>query len=141
MNVVKTEIDDETKKRLWKKAFEKFGYSKGAISLALREAIHKWLEDEDNAEGEIEKERILNNLAYNKLKGKLIKKYEGKYAIIANGKLIGVADSYEEIVKIANEKAAEAKHCLIFKVEKEATQRKIGRLGWRMKVKTRVGTI
>ena len=140
MGIVKAEIDDNTKRRLWKKAFEKFGYSKGAVSLAIKEAINKWLNENEDDETDIESERLLNNLAYQKLENKLVKEHKGKYVLIANGKLVAVADSYDNIVKIANEKAPDAKHRLIFKVE-EKTHRKVGRLGWRMKRKRYAGSI
>ena len=135
MNIVKTEIDDKTKENLWKKAFERFGYSKEAISLALKEAINKWLESDETDENEIEKERILNNLAYNKIKEELMEKYEGKYVAIAKGQLIGISDTYNGVLKLANEKAPNSNHRLIFKIKKEAKERKVGQLGWRMKVK------
>jgi len=140
MGIVKAEIDEETKRRLWKKAFEKFGYSKGAISLAVKEAINKWLNEKESDETDTQRERLLNNLAYQKLEKKLLKEHKGKYVLIAKGKLIAVADSYDDIVKIAKEQVPDAKHRLIFKVG-EKTHRKVGRLGWRMKRKRYAGTI
>jgi len=139
MGIIKAEIDDETKKKLWKKAFEKFGYSRGSVSLAIKEAINKWLEEKESGAEDIEKERILNNLAYLKMKDKLVEEYEGKYVLIANGKFIAAADTFDDIVRIANEKAGTARHRLIFKVERKMLGRK-GRLGWRTKVKGRAGT-
>lgn len=36
-------LDDSVEKRLREKAFQKFGLRKGSISLAVQEAIKKWL--------------------------------------------------------------------------------------------------
>lgn len=138
MGIVKTEIDDDIKRKLWKKAFEKFGYSKGSISLAIKEAIIKWLDENENGEDDTQRERLINNLVYQNLENKLLKEYKGKYVLIANGKLIATAGSYDDIVMIANERVPNAKHRLIFKVE-ERMYRKVGRLGWRMKIKKFAG--
>lgn len=36
-------LPDELEQKLRKKAAEKFGYKKGSISLAIKEAVEKWL--------------------------------------------------------------------------------------------------
>ena len=43
MQVLKTQLKDERAELFRKKAMEKFGHSKGAISSALNEAIDQWL--------------------------------------------------------------------------------------------------
>ncbi len=134
MGLIKIEIDDNTKRRLWKKSIKKFGFSESAMSLAVKEAINKWLRENESDEIDVERERLINNLAYQKLESELYRKYKGKFVVIANGELIAVADSYDDIMKIANKKAPNAKHRLIFKVE-EKTPRNVTRLGWRIERK------
>ena len=43
MQILKTQLKDEKAELFRRKAMEKFGHSKGAISKALNEAIDKWI--------------------------------------------------------------------------------------------------
>ncbi len=45
MGSLKIVIEDGLLKRFRKKAMEKFGYRKGALSIAAREAIKNWLKE------------------------------------------------------------------------------------------------
>ena len=145
MVIIKAEIDEDLKRKLWEKAFKKFGYSKGALSKAIREAIEKWVQEEfkqtDEFAMEMERLRNLNNAFFEKIESELIEKYPGMYGAIAKGKLLGIAKSFHEIIKIANEKAPNEPHRLIFKIpDKTKKHKKRGKLGWRSSVVKIVGT-
>ena len=45
MGSLKIIIEDELLKEFRKKAMEKFGYTKGSLSIAAREAIKNWLKE------------------------------------------------------------------------------------------------
>ncbi|MCD6403416.1 MAG: hypothetical protein J7K98_03740 [Candidatus Aenigmarchaeota archaeon] len=45
MGSLKIVMEDELLKEFRKKAMEKFGYTKGALSIAAREAIKNWLNE------------------------------------------------------------------------------------------------
>jgi len=138
MGIIKANIDEDLRRKLWEKAFKKFGYSKGAISLAIREAVKRWVQ-ENEVNNEVESERILNNNAYLRLKEKLKREYDGQYVLIAKGDFIAAAKTFDEIVKIADARVPDAKHRLIFKVTQEEKRRR-GRLGWRIRRKKIAGT-
>ena len=138
MGIIKANIDEDLRRKLWEKAFKKFGYSKGAISMAIKEAVQRWVQEDEKSD-EAESERILNNNAYLKLKERLEREYNGQYVLIAKGDFIAAAKTFDEIVKIANTKVPDVKHRLIFKVTKGEIRRR-GRLGWRIRRKSIAGT-
>jgi len=45
MGSLKLVMEDELLRKFRKKAMEKFGYTKGALSIAAREAIKNWLKE------------------------------------------------------------------------------------------------
>ena len=47
-------IEDEILREFRKKAMEKYGYTKGALSIAAREAIKNWLEDKSERDKFVE---------------------------------------------------------------------------------------
>jgi hypothetical protein len=47
MKTVRGQIPEELEKRFRRLAMEKFGYSKGAISKALEEAIKEWIKKKE----------------------------------------------------------------------------------------------
>jgi len=67
---------------------------------------------------EVLEQRRINNETYVRIEREL-NQYRGKYIIIALGKLIGVADNFEEAVEILRREAPEAKHAIIKKVGRE----------------------
>lgn len=67
---------------------------------------------------EVLEQRRINNETYVRIEREL-NQYRGKYIIIALGKLIGVADNFEETVEILRREAPEAKHAIIKKVGRE----------------------
>ena len=67
---------------------------------------------------EILEQRRINNEIYFRIGGEL-SRYRGKYIIIALGRFIGAADSFEEAVEILRREAPEAKHAIIEKVGRE----------------------
>jgi hypothetical protein len=54
MGVVKVSIEEELLKKFREEALKKFGYTKGALSIAAREAFKKWLEFDTNKEKKVE---------------------------------------------------------------------------------------
>lgn len=69
-----------------------------------------------------------NYRTYLRLKDSFIKDYPGKVAVIVNGEVICVANSIEESVRIADEKAPAARHRILWKIreDEEIKVRKIG---------------
>jgi len=83
------------------------------IGLNSLKTVEEIKEDE-----EISEQRRINNETYSRIEGEL-SRYLGKYIIIALGRLIGAADSFEEAVEILRREAPEAKHAIIEKVGRE----------------------
>ena len=54
MGVVKVSIEEELLKKFKEEALKRFGYTKGALSIAAREAFKKWLEFDTNKEKKVE---------------------------------------------------------------------------------------
>jgi len=54
MGVVKVSIEEELLKKFREEALKKFGYTKGALSIAAREAFKKWLEFDTNKGKKVE---------------------------------------------------------------------------------------
>lgn len=50
----------------------------------------------------VSQERILNDLIYRKMKKQLEKKFQGMYAVIADGTFIGAEDSLEDAWVLAS---------------------------------------
>jgi hypothetical protein len=123
MAIVKGFVSEVLEESFRRKAMEKYGYSKGAISKALEKAIELWLELET---GETEEERV-NNEAYAKLKDEILRSYTGKYVAIAKGKIVASADSLAEAYLAPK---GNVSHRLVFKVGDRPPRRV--RLGWRV---------
>jgi hypothetical protein len=47
MKTIRGQVPEELEKKFRKMAMEKFGYSKGAISKALEEAIKEWIKNKE----------------------------------------------------------------------------------------------
>lgn len=122
MAVVKGFVSDTLEESFRRKAMEKYGYSKGALSKALEKAIELWLELEAD---ETEEER-LNNEAYAKLKDEIFRNHAGKYVAIAKGRIVASGDSLTEVCLAPK---GNVSHRLIFKVGEKLPRRV--HLGWR----------
>jgi len=123
MAVVKGFVSEALEESFRRKAMEKYGYSRGAISKALEKAIEMWLELETD---ETEDERV-NNKAYAKLKDEILRDYAGKYVVIAEGKIVASGDSLDDVYI---EPKGRVSHRLVFKVGEELPRRV--HLGWRV---------
>jgi len=123
MVVVKGFVSEVLEESFRRKAMEKYGYSKGAISKALEKAIELWLELETDG---TEEERV-NNEAYAKLKDEILHSYTGKYVAIAKGKIVASGGSLAEMFVTPKGKVS---HRLVFKVGEQLPRRV--RLGWRV---------
>jgi len=54
MGVLKVSINDELLKAFREEAMRKYGYVRGALSIAAKEAIEEWLKKKNKRESEIE---------------------------------------------------------------------------------------
>ncbi len=86
---------NEKRYRLFKSAAAKKSVS---LSRAFEEAISAWALSPD----ETSDDQALNDLAYRKMKKQLEKQYSGKYAVIADGKLLGAEDTLEKAWALAS---------------------------------------
>ena len=94
------------------------------MTQALQKVIGFWLTKTER--DLVVSERKLNNEAFSRLRSELEEKYQGKYAVIAYGKLQGVGESVDSVQNLA----AEAHHRLVFKVGESLPRRRD--LGWRI---------
>jgi len=103
-------------------------YGAGGTAKALEGAIELWLiETKDEM---MARERKLNNDAFRRLCPEF-EKQQGRYVVIAHGKLQGVGDSIESLQSLA----PDAYHRLVFKVGEPLPKRR--RLGWKVRRKQR----
>jgi len=128
MELIKGSIAKEIEDIFRRRAMEKYGYSKGAVSKALEAAIKLWL----RYEYELGEEEEINNKAFEEIVGELEAKFPGVHAVIAKGKLVGVYKSLEEAMKISVKDGSS--HRIIFKIGGKPTPKV--RLGWRAKLKS-----
>lgn len=128
IKLIKGSIAKEIEEIFRRRAMEKYGYSKGAVSKALEAAIKLWL----RYEYELKEEEKLNNNAFEEIVGELEAKFPGMHAVIAEGRLVGVYKSLEEAMKTNVEEGAS--HRIIFEIG-EMPKLKV-RLGWRAKLKS-----
>ena len=57
-------IEDELLKKFKEEAVKKFGYTRGVLSIATREALRKWIESESERKKTLEKfSRILRDVS------------------------------------------------------------------------------
>jgi hypothetical protein len=121
--MIKGSLPKELEEMFRRKAMEKYGYSKGAVSKALEAAIKLWL----RYDYELTDEEESNNKAFESMIHELEANYKGMYVVIANGKLISAHKSIDEALKVDEG----YKHRIVFKVGEKPVQRV--RLGWRLK--------
>jgi hypothetical protein len=55
MGVLKVNIEEELLRKFKEEAMKRFGYTKGALTIAAREALKKWLESNIEKEKRLEK--------------------------------------------------------------------------------------
>lgn len=126
MSLIKGVIPSDVEKKFRKKAMEKFGYGKGAISKALEEALRRWIE----VEGPDDEERV-NNAAYEAMKEEVERKHLGKFVAIEKGKVVAVGDSLEEVFDAVQRLATNSSHRIIVKAGEVPPP--MVRLGWRLR--------
>ena len=64
----------------------------------------------------VESEQKRNQAAYESLKGELEKKYGGRFVVIAEGRLIANALTFEEVVRKGDQIVPGATHRIVFRV-------------------------
>jgi len=101
-------------------------YGAGGTAKALERAIELWLRE--TRDEMVARERKLNNEAFRRLQPEL-GKYQGRYVLIAHGRLQGVGDSIESLRNLA----PDAHHRLVFKAGELPPRKR--RLGWRIRRK------
>ena len=99
-------------------------HDRDSIRHALIEAIELWLTQQ--RQNLTQKEAMVNNQAFEKLRSELEQNYPGKWIVIAFGKLQGVADTPEEL----NYVAPNAQHRIVMQVGRTRPQGV--ELGWQM---------
>ncbi|MCP8307177.1 MAG: hypothetical protein H3Z53_08555 [archaeon] len=124
--MIKGSLPKELEEMFRRKAMEKYGYSKGAVSKALEAAIKLWLRYDYESTDEEES----NNRAFESMVNELEANYQGMYVVIAGGKLISAHRSLDEALKV---KEGRYTHRIIFKIGEKPVQRV--RLGWRVVAK------
>jgi len=122
--MIKGSIPKELEEMFRRKAMEKYGYSKGAISKALEAAIRLWLRYDHEQMDEEE----LNNMAFESMIDELEEKYKGMYVVIAKGKFVSAYKSLDEALKV-KEGERGCSHRIVFKVGEKPVKKV--RLGWR----------
>jgi hypothetical protein len=101
-------------------------HDQDSIRQALIEAIELWLVRQRQKLVQVEAE--LNNQAFENLRAELEQNYPGKWIVIAQGRLQGVADSPEEL----NHLAPTAQHRIVVQVGQTRPQEV--ELGWQIMV-------
>lgn len=66
-------------------------------------------------------ERTLNDLTYRKMKKQLEKQFQGKYVVIAEGKLLGIEESLEDAWALASP----YEYAVVTRVSKKPSRAKI----------------
>ncbi|MHA1722058.1 MAG: hypothetical protein ACTSXW_03175 [Candidatus Baldrarchaeia archaeon] len=99
------------------------------IGEAVTEALKIWLSRHRKEENNIDIARKINNATYRMIKGKLLRDHLGKWIAIADGRLMAVADSLEQLCKENKEIFEKYDHVLVDQVTSE--ERRIIR--WRGK--------
>lgn len=97
------------------------------IGEAVTEALKIWLNKHRKEEDSIDIARKINNATYRMIKGKLLRDHLGKWIAIADGRLMAVADSLEQLCKENKEIFEKYDHVLVDQVTPE--ERRIMR--WR----------
>jgi len=121
---INTKIPEDVEAR-FRRTVEQL-YGTGGTAIALERAIELWLSETKYEIVAIE--RKLNNDALKRLQPEL-EKQQGRYVVIAHGKLQGVGDSIESLRSLA----PNAHHRLVFKVGEPLPRKR--RLGWRVRRK------
>jgi len=124
--LIKSSLPKELEEAFRKRAMEKYGYSRGAISKALEAAIKLWI----RYDYEATKEEESNNRAFESLVDELESKHGGMYAVITGGELVSIHRDLEEALP---DKGGHA-HRIIFKIGEKPPSKV--RLGWRTTVKS-----
>ncbi len=83
------------------------------LAEALTQALSLWLQHV-RSEGILESEAIVNNRVYESIKMELERNYRGKYAVISNGKLLGIYESSEEVIRVLRD--IKPKHAIVVKI-------------------------
>ena len=108
MTLVLKNISEE-KVRLLKSAAARLGIT---VSQAVEEAIELWL----RAHGVVYDE-LADDLAWARLRGELARKHRGKYAVIAQGSLVGVYEDMESLKNtLRSLKARGVKRAIVAKI-------------------------
>ncbi len=92
------------------------------FSKAFEKAIDLWLKERTAIEA-----IDINNKLYEEVKDELVKKYHGKYVVIAEGKLLGIYNSLKEVSKVLKENPR-IRHAIVAKIGVDAPPR--GELEW-----------
>lgn len=109
MTLVIKKIDKE-KLRIFKVEAVKRGL---LLHQALEEAITLWLNFSQTL---IESDVDINNKVYERMRRELLEKYKGKFALIAEGRLIGIFDKAGEALRNLHALCPNARHAILTKI-------------------------
>lgn len=107
MDVIIRNVDAELYKRLKAEA----ALRGMTVAEAFEESVRTWLQ---LIQRPVLSDVDVNNEAYMKLKGELVKNYEGKYVVFCDGKFVGAADTLDEAGKLVRQ--SEARRGLVCKL-------------------------
>ena len=97
-------------------------YGKDGTAQAMVAAVESWLEQ--HRRQAIERERQLNNRAYQRMKDHLEQEYPGKYVVIAHGRIQAVADTLDDLRDVASD----TRHRIVLQIGRRIPTRL--ELGW-----------
>ena len=121
---ITTKIPKDVEVRFRRKVEQLYGAE--GTAQALEGAIELWLKE--TKDEMVARERKLNNNAFRQLRPEF-EKQQGRYVVIAHGKLQNVGDSIESLQSLA----ADAHNRLVFKVGEPLSIPRRRRLGWRVR--------
>jgi hypothetical protein len=109
MTLVIKRVDPE-KLRMFKAEAARRGLR---LHQALEEAITLWLKYKPFV---LETEIDVNNRVYEEMREELLRKYRGKFILIASGRLIGVFDGLEEAAGSLEKLRPNIKHAILTRI-------------------------
>lgn len=129
MKVLKVSIDEKLDQKLRERAYQMYGNGRGALSKTIEDALKMFLYIPLK---DITPQMSKNVEIYNKMKRELEENEFGKFALISDGELIGIFDSWEDAQHEAIIKKPYAEHGLIWQIG--VRRKKKAKLGWKLKV-------
>jgi len=101
-----------------------------SVEQAIDEAVKLWIDNNNIVIKKIiDEARKKNNMVYKQLKTQLQKEYPKKWIAISNGKLVAIADSFEQLVSENREIFETSIHVLVTQIDSKEKQKSM--IKWR----------